>query len=242
MAEPDDRQAGAMGSPVPVAPGSEAGPFPIQVTRKIRIKLSDIMAGLALIISVGNALVSYQQFRSGRDQLHLSDLQIRPYVKLRPSFTQHSSNRLTINMISENISSIPANVVYHELKTWVDDVTTKTFLYNNTGDVLFQHKSGAFSLPTMPTEVAGAVISGKAQLMIGTCVVYGSISTSDTRRWEDRTLYSYRPHDELPAVEYFKETEIPDTVVRCDSSTLRSEWLQRKAHTSTELPSSSPAH
>jgi hypothetical protein len=132
-------------------------------------------------------------------------------------------------MISENLSAIPANVIYSELKTWIDDVTTKAFMFNQTGDVLFQHKSGQAILPAMPKEVAKAVIGGKARLMIGTCVVYRSISPSDSRRWEVRTLYSYKQREELPTVEHFQEANIDGAQNKCDSSTLYSEWMQRKA-------------
>jgi hypothetical protein len=128
-------------------------------------------------------------------------------------------------MISENLSPIPASVVYDELRTWVDGNTTGTFLFNRTGDILYQHRSGAQTLPQMPNGLAKAVISGKAQLMIGTCAVYGALSPSDHRRWEVRALYSYQPHDELPVVQYLQEADITETAKRCDASTLRSEWL-----------------
>ena len=231
MSEPDGHQN--TGPPEPGRPtvpvlGQTANSDSTRVRRRLRIKMSDVLAGLALIISVGSASISYQQLGSVRRQLQLTQLQIRPYMKYRPNFTQEGQDRLTVTMISENLSPIPANAVYSEVKVWIDETTTDAFLFNRTGDVLYQHKSGAMTLPPMHKEVAKAVISGKAQLLIGTCVVYGSISSSDDRRWEVRSLYSYAPNNELPTVQYIQEIDIAETVNRCDSRTLRSEWLNKK--------------
>ncbi len=197
--------------------------------RRWRIRISDILAGSALIISVGSAAISHQQLASVRQQLQLSELQIRPYVRYRPIFTQEAPDRLDVMLLSENLSPIPAHVIYDELKTWIDETTTSAFLFNRTGDVLYQHKNGFAHLPPMPKEIARAAINGKKQVMIGTCVVYKSISASDKRKWEVRGLYSYAPGSELPSVEYLQEVNVQETVNRCESGTIRSEWLQKRA-------------
>jgi hypothetical protein len=214
--------------PALLASGPAANPASSRATKQLRIKPSDILAGLALIISLGSAGISYQQLSSVRHQMQLTELQVRPYVRYKPTFSHEGQDRLTVTMISENLSPIPANVVYDELKTWLDENTTSAFLFSRTGNVLYQHRSGAYTLPQIPKDLATAAISGKVQLMIGTCVVYGSLSPSDHRRWEVRALYSYEPHDELPAVQYMQETDIVETATRCDSRTLRSEWLQKR--------------
>jgi hypothetical protein len=77
-------------------------------------------------------------------------------------------------MISENLSPIRANVVYDELKTWLDENTTSAFLFSRTGNVLYQHRSGAYTLPQIPKDLATAAISGKVQLMV--CRLWFSVA------------------------------------------------------------------
>ena len=64
------------------------------------------------------------QMKTARNQNTLSNLQIRPYVKYMPIFSIEKSNRLTIDMYSENMSPIPARVIFDQLSTWVNGETT----------------------------------------------------------------------------------------------------------------------
>ena len=189
-----------------------------------RLKLSDALAGVALVVALSSAWISYQSLSSTKHQVQLSDLQIRPYVRYKPVFNQVGEDLLT-TMISENLSSIPAKVIYSELRTWVDATSSGAFLFNRTGDVLYEHHNGSSDLPQMPKEIAHSAINGKAQVMVGTCVVYSSLSPSDSRRWEAKALYSYEPHQDLPSVQYFNEEAVAEGIDRCDSSNLRSQWM-----------------
>ena len=174
-----------------------------------------------------------------KQQLKLTQLQARPYVRYWPTFNETGPDKLSAKMLTENLSPIPAHVIYNQLKTWVDEQTTTTFLYNRTGDILYQNKRGVSDLPPLPKKLAKDAIGGAVKLMIGTCVVYGSISSSDGRRWEVRGLYSYTPNEALPSDEYLTDAEVGENADHCDTSTIRSEWEQRKGKTRELTPSGS---
>jgi hypothetical protein len=52
-------------------------------------------------------------------------------------------------------------------------------------------------------------------------------------------LYAYAPNQGLPSVEYLNEIEVAATADHCDSSTIRTEWLDKKGKT-RELSLTSP--
>src|SRR6266851_7871881 len=151
-----------MAPPVPVEPRA----------RRLRLKFSDILAVLALVVSIGSVTISFTQTGNVKRQLQLAELQIRPYIRYKPRFIEDGNDQLDISMISENHSAIPGNVIYDQLKIWIDDKTTSAFLFNRTGDILYQHKNGVSDLSRMPDELAKTVRRGKVILTIGTCVVY----------------------------------------------------------------------
>jgi hypothetical protein len=206
--------------------------------KNMSFKLSEALSILALVVATGSAAISYRSFSVSKHQSELSDLQIRPYVRYRPVFEKSRSDELGVTMISENLTQIPARVIYDELRTWVDGVSTGAFLYNRSGDVLYEHHSGGSALPPLPKQIAKAAIAGKSKVMIGTCVVYRSLSSLDERRWEVRALYSYAPNAELPSAEFLEEVSLDGAVDRCDSKTLWSEWQQSKQKPPTQSASS----
>jgi hypothetical protein len=202
------------------------------------LKLSEAISVLALAVAIGSAAISYRSSSISKHQSDLSDLQIRPYVRYRPVFERSRSDDLGVTMISENLTQIPARVIYDELRTWVDGISTGAFLYNRSGDILYEHHSGGSELPPLPKQIAKAAIAGKSRVMIGTCVVYRSLSSLDERRWEVRALYSHTPNTELPSVEFLEEVPVDRAVDRCDSKTLWSEWQQSKQKLPTQSISS----
>jgi hypothetical protein len=151
-------------------------------------------------------------------------------VKYIPVFSEADAGKLQVTMISENLSAIPANVIFDKLTPWIDGRTSGTFLYSPSGDILYQHKGGFSVLPAITGELAKRLVDGQSELMIGTCVIYGSISSSDARRWEARALYSYERGSEVPATQYTQEIEIPTSQDKCESATVRQEWLRRARH------------
>jgi hypothetical protein len=155
-------------------------------------------------------------------------MQTRPYVRYKPVFEESGSDKLRVMMIEENLNPIPAKTVYNKLQTWVDGISSGAFLVNRTGDVLYEHHNGNSDLPDLPKELSKAGIAGKAKIMIGTCVVYSSLSSAHNRRWEVRALYSYEPKSDLPMVQYIQESSVEPSVQQCDTTGLLLESAQAK--------------
>ncbi len=78
------------------------------------------------------------------------------------------------------------------------------------------------------------VIDGSAELLIGTCLIYGSASSLDFRLWEIRALYAFVRNSNIAEQRYVSEAEVDQSVDRCDSGSLRNEWLQ--AHSQRTVP------
>jgi hypothetical protein len=192
------------------------------------ITYATITATTAILISIVSAAISFTQLATVREQLKMNQLQIRPYVRWRPIFDENGRDQLHVSMVMENLSPIPARTIYTQLKTWVDESTTDAFMYNHSGEILYQNKDGANGLPPMPKAIAKDAIAGKVKLTIGTCVVYGTISPADLRRWEVRAIYAYAPGHTSPVVEYLTEVDVAGTADHCDTSTIRAEWLDKK--------------
>jgi hypothetical protein len=207
-------------------------------------KYANVIATVTVAVAITGGIIAFlawytgrEQLQTGREQLRTTQLQSRPYVRERPIFTTKGQASLSAFILSENLSPIPAHIIYSQDKIWVGGETNGSFLYNKTGDILYQHKNGASELPPLPKTLAKEAIAGRVDIMIGTCVVYGSISPSDSRRWESRGLYCYTPTVEEPTNEYIVETEVSADANHCDSSTLRSEWLERRGKTRELNPS-----
>ncbi len=115
---PDPPTEPVMAPPVPVEPRA----------RRLRLKFSDILAVLALVVSIGSVTISFTQTGNVKRQLQLAELQIRPYIRYKPRFIEDGNDQLDISMISENHSAIPGNVIYDQLKIWIDDKTTSAFV------------------------------------------------------------------------------------------------------------------
>jgi hypothetical protein len=201
----------------------------------IALKYSEVVATLALLVALGSAYASYRSSTFTERQAVLADIKTRPYVRYRPIFEETRNGDLRPFMLRENLSDIPARTIYDELRTWVDGVSTGAFLINRTGDALYQHHNGRSDLQPLPRELSKAASGGKVKIMVGTCIVYSSVSPSDSRRWEVRALYSYQPHTELPNLEYMEELFVEPNADHCDSKGLWSQWaLAKQQSTSSQ--------
>ncbi|MDR5726304.1 MAG: hypothetical protein RB191_02430 [Terriglobia bacterium] len=194
------------------------------------MKLSDALATIALLVAIASAIFTYVQTMAANSQIKLANLQVRPYVRLRPLFDAKQGDQLSVEEVTENFSSVPAHVIYSSLTPWVDGVTTGAFLFNRTGDILYENKPGVAVIPDMPKRTAKLVVQGGSRLEIGTCVLYGSISDNDPRRWESRAFYSYQPGSLVPEIQFVKEIEVASSTSSCESRNLRSQWLALGAH------------
>lgn len=213
--------------PVELAVRALESPALKRPTRRFRLKISDYLSGFALVVAIGSSFISYTQLGTVRHQLQLAQLQIRPYVRYQPVFKEKGMFELDVEMRSENFSAIPGNVMYHELRYWVDQKTGKNYLFNRTGDIAYQNKSGVAVLPAMPKEMASAARSGMSELLIGNCVVYSSIDPADTRRWEVTGLYKFVPGSQLAEIKYLNERNVDGSVDRCDSLKSLSSWQEQ---------------
>jgi hypothetical protein len=77
---------------------------------------ANIVATVALLVSLGSAAFTYLQVRTAKQQLQLAELQIRPYARERPRFEENGSDGLSISLINENLSAIPARIIYKQAK------------------------------------------------------------------------------------------------------------------------------
>jgi hypothetical protein len=87
-----------------------------------RVKLSDALATIALLVATASAIFTYVQMKAANSQLTLTDLQVRPYVRFRPLFDVKRGDQLSVTEVIENFSSVPAHVIYSSLTPWVGGV------------------------------------------------------------------------------------------------------------------------
>jgi hypothetical protein len=149
---------------------------------------------IAIIISISSVIVVYVQTNAVKEQLKITGLQIRPYVRYLPDFRASPKNwkkqkAVIVTMIEQNLSPIPACVFYTQMTPWINGVAG-AWVHSPSRRVLYEHKGGASVLPFITGESAQLIIDGRSALMIGTCVIYGSTAATDDRRWEERALYS----------------------------------------------------
>jgi hypothetical protein len=197
----------------------------------VKLKVADVLAIIAIIISISSVVVVYEQTNAVKEQLKITGLQIRPYVRYVPEFrvsAKASKNKaVLVTMHEENLSPIPADVFYTQLTPWSDGIAGQ-WIHSPSKRVLYEHKGGASDLPLITGEMAQKIIDGRIEFMIGTCVIYGSISAADSRRWEERALYSYEPGEDLRVIQYTAENEVSASKMSCDSGNIRHEWSEQR--------------
>jgi hypothetical protein len=197
----------------------------------VKLKLADVLAVIAIIISISSVVVVYVQTNAVKEQLKITELQIRPYVRYVPEFRvsakESKKKAVLVAMHEENLSPIPAYVFYTQVTPWIDGVAGP-WMHSPSKRVLYEHKGGMSDLPLITGEIAQKIIDGRTEFMIGTCVIYSSISTTDYRRWEERALYSYEPGEDLQVTQYTAENEVSASKPSCDSGNVRQEWAEQK--------------
>jgi hypothetical protein len=200
-------------------------------------KAADVLAIIAIIISISSVVVVYVQTNAVKEQLKITELQIRPYVRYVPEFraspNYNKKKAVLVTMHEENLSPIPAEVFYTQLTPWINGVAGP-WMHSPSRRVLYEHKDGASDLPLITGEMAQRIIDGRSELMVGTCVIYGSTAIDDDRRWEERALYSYESGTDLTAtdltrmIQYTAENEVSVSKTSCDSGNVRQEWSEQK--------------
>ena len=181
---------------------------------------SEKVSWIALVVSITSAIFTYVQMSTSKAQLKLNEQQIRPYVKYIPNFSE-SKQQINVDMILENLNSVPATVIYTELTPWIDGVTSGANMHSVTQDILYQHSSGGSTLPPITGENAKRLLSGRSTLEIGVCVIYSTTSKSDPRRWKINSLYEYTQGSSIPQTSYVEEVDILESEAKCDSKKVR---------------------
>jgi hypothetical protein len=64
-------------------------------------------------------------------------------------------------------------------------------------------------------------------IVVGGCVIYGSITTDDPRRWRISAAYRFDSLAELPIGLFANEVGVPTGTDKCDASSLRDEWASQ---------------
>ncbi len=127
-------------------------------------RLSDTLSVAALCISIAGVVFTYQQTSVLREQLRLQELQVRPFVKIVPSFALAPGPVIHAQLMSENLGSIPAKVLYIRMVPWVDGKTSGTFVQSSAPDFLYEHKNGAINLPPIGVQLARGLLAKKNHL------------------------------------------------------------------------------
>jgi hypothetical protein len=88
----------------------------------VKLKVADVLAVIAIIISISSVVVVYLQTNAVKEQLKLTKLQIRPYVRWVPEFRvsvkESKKKAVLVTMHEQNLSPIPADVFYTQLTPW----------------------------------------------------------------------------------------------------------------------------
>ena len=192
-----------------------------------KTKNEGVVSWIALVVSIASATFTYVQISTTKAQLKLNEQQIRPYVKFIPNFSE-SKQQINVDMILENLNSVPAKVIYTELTPWLDGVSSGTNMHSVTPDILYQHRGGGGTLPPITGENAKRLLSERSTLEIGVCVIYSTISKSDPRHWEVNSLYEYIQGSAIPKTSYVEELDILESETKCDSKKVRDLSIQSR--------------
>src|SRR5207247_2254329 len=84
-------------------------------------------------------------------------------------------------------------------------------------DIIHQGRDGVSTLPLLPKRALAAIVDGKSNLLIATCVVYASTAPSDQRRWLVKAINEYLPGSSLPSRRSIEEQEVTTSVTKCDA-------------------------
>ena len=196
--------------------------------RKTMILSEKTVSWIALLVSITSAIFTYVQTSTTKAQLKLNELQIRPYVKYIPDFFE-AKGEINVGLRIENLSPVPASVVYDEMTPWIDGVTSGINVHSVTQDFLYQHKGGVSSLPPITGGTAKHLMNGDSVLQIGVCVIYAPLSQSDSRRWEMTSLYEFVAGSVIPKTVFMQEVDVPASKNTCNSKAIRDLWLKTRS-------------
>ena len=194
----------------------------------MRFKTSDAIAALGVFVTVALAVITVLQLGPLRRQAQTAETQARPYLRYTPKFRTIGPSQIEVELLTENLSSVPGHLIYSDAKIYVDGQTNSIHAFNRSGDNLYEHKNGFSVLLPMPETLARALTRGTAKLEIGTCAVYRSLEIVDRRRWQIEAIYSYQADSDFPMVLYSQDSATDSTVKSCDASSIRAKWMPQQ--------------
>jgi len=140
-------------------------------------------------------VMNYLQINSLNKQISLLEKQVyyneaetRPFLQTRIAVEKTPENAQKL-LEMNNISSIPAKVIYYNVQVAPQDGSGKlTVTSNNIGPsgLLVYEKDNSLYVSTkasLPQNLATQFEEGKIHLFLADCVIYGSAATLDDRRW-----------------------------------------------------------
>lgn len=184
---------------------------------------------LALVVSISSAMFSFAQYRTSSAQFRLTEQQLRPHVSYVPTFFTRKSS-LNIDMYLQNQSPLPANVLFTDIAAWIDDQPLAPNFHSMSPDILYQERGSLSSLPPIKDKRFGQVESGSVVFTLATCVIYGSTSKSDSRRWLVQALNEYIPGSSLPKRLFIQEDELSTPEKDCSAGQVRARASESMAN------------
>jgi hypothetical protein len=193
-------------------------------------------AFLTLMIALGTlatAFVAYKSARDSHEQVQLLKRQVdfnssetRPFVRLTSSISPGKTIHVLLNVVDHG--RIPARVMGYDMAIQIGRKVVEpkggTF---NTQDILYPDEPGLGVFQTLTQTEARSFTSGSEPVVVAGCVVYGSITADDTRRWKVSAAYRFDSLAGLPVGLFANEVGIPAGTDKCDASSLRDEWTSQ---------------
>lgn len=215
--------------------------YTISTVRRLWSRITN--AGfLTLLIALGTLATAFVAYRTAQDsheqvlllkrQVEINSSEARPFLRVTSRVSPENHSRVLLRIT--NIGRLPGRVIAYDMLVQVGPhVHEPEGGVMSTGDILYTDQPGLGVFETLTHAEATSFQKGLEPLVAGGCVVYGSITAEDTRRWRVSAAYRLDALGGLPGLLFAKEVEVPPRKDACDASLLREEWaaqvkIQRK--------------
>jgi len=190
---------------------------------------------LTLLIAIGTLLTAIATYQNGTDtheqlqllkrQVEFNSTETRPFFREK-SRVSRSEKGLRVYLEVINVGRIPGRVLAYDLMVQIGHEVLEpkggTF---NTHDILYPDQPGLGIFATLTEDEAIPFIRGTQPLLAAGCVIYGSITADDTRRWKVSAAYRFDSiTDELPIGLFANEVGVSTAIGTCDAHSVRDEW------------------
>jgi hypothetical protein len=190
---------------------------------------------LTLLIAIGTLIIAMATYQNGTDtheqlqvlkrQVEFNSTETRPFLRVKSTISRSGKGlQVFLNVI--NVGKIPGRVLAYDLLVQVGseiiEPKGRTF---TTHDILYPDQSGLGVFATLTEDEGIPFIQHSQPLIAAGCVIYGSITVDDTRRWRVSAAYRFDSiTDEIPKGLFANEVSVPTAMDRCDAHSVRDEW------------------